>query len=139
MNLDGITSAKSDSGLGFSCKIGEIAAGASAAFGIARHPNGLHAAGPDIAREQAPMKGLRTAGKEFQGFGRFQRGDEINDWPEDTDGVAGLFESLGGGAGFEKTGEAGRRAGTNRHGQAVTGDAGGVDPRPAGFHGDVVD
>jgi len=68
-----------------------------------------------------------------------QRGDQIDDRPEDTDGVAGLLEALGGAAGLQETGEAGRCAGTNGHGQAVTCDAGGVDPRAAGFHGNIVD
>ena len=65
MNLNGIATAHGDAGLGFPFKIGEIAPGASAAFGMACHADGLHAAGPDIARKQAPMKSLRVAGEKF--------------------------------------------------------------------------
>jgi hypothetical protein len=65
VNLHGIATAHGDMGLGFSRKIGEIASGASAAFHVARHTDGLHAAGPDVARKQAPMKSLRVAGEEF--------------------------------------------------------------------------
>ncbi len=139
MNLHGITTAHGDVGLGFSFKVSEFAADTGAALGMARHLDGLHAAGPDVARKQAAMKSLGAAGEKLQGFGSFEGGDQIDDWPEDTDGVAGLFETLGGGAGFEKTGEARSGAGTNGHGQPVTGDGGGVDPRESGVHREVVD
>jgi len=46
---------------------------------------------------------------------------------------------VGGSAGFEKTGKTGCYAGTNSHGQPITGDGSGVDPRPAGFDGNIVD
>jgi len=46
---------------------------------------------------------------------------------------------VAGGAGFEKAGEAGRCRGKNSHGQTVAGDGGCVNPRTAGFHGNVVD
>src|SRR5258705_9712187 len=85
------------------------------------------------------MKGLGTAREEFQGFGYFQRGDQIDDRSEHADRIAGLLKALGGSARFEKTGKTGRRGRTNGHGQAVTGDTGGVDPGPAGFHGNIVD
>src|SRR5258708_26838210 len=139
VNLHGITTAHGDAGLGFYIKISKIAPGASAAFGIAPHSDGLHAAGPDVEREQAPMKGLGMAREEFQGFGHLQRGDQIDDRSEHADRIAGLLKALGGGAGFEKTGKTGRRGRTNGHGQPVTGDARGIDPRPGGFHANVVD
>ena len=85
------------------------------------------------------MKSLGVAGEEFQSFGDFQRGDQVDDRPENADRVAGLLKALVGSAGFEKTGQAGRRPGTDGHGQPVTGDPGRVDPRPAGFHGHIVD
>src|SRR6202030_4236267 len=65
MNLNGIATAHGDVGLGFSSKIGEITLGAGAAFGVARHTDGLQAAGPDVARKQSSMKSLRVAGEEF--------------------------------------------------------------------------
>ena len=65
MNLNGIATAHGDAGLGFPSKIGEITPGAGAASGMARHTDGLHAAAPDVARKQAPMKSLGVAGKEF--------------------------------------------------------------------------
>ncbi len=139
MNLHGITTAHGDVGLGFSFQVSELAADTGAALGMARHLDGLHAAGPDVARKQAAMKSLSAAGEKLQGFGGFQRGDEIDDWPEDADSVAGLFEARGGAAGFKKTGEARSGAGTNGHGQPVTSDGGGVDPREGGVHGEVVD
>jgi len=65
MNLNGIATAHGDAGLGFSSKISEITPGAGAALGMARHTDGLHAAGPDVTRKQAPMKSLRMAGEKF--------------------------------------------------------------------------
>src|SRR6266581_4712984 len=53
MNLHGITTAHGDVGLGFSFKVSEFAADTGAALGVARHLDGLHAAGPDVARKQA--------------------------------------------------------------------------------------
>src|SRR6267378_1089200 len=85
------------------------------------------------------MKGLGMAREEFQGFCYFQRSDQIDDRSEHADRIASLFKALGGSARFEKTGKTGRRGRTNGHGQAVTGDAGGVDPGPSGFHGNIVD
>src|SRR5260370_30378684 len=105
---------------------------------MARHTDGLHAPGPDVAGEQTPKKGLGLAGEEFQGFGDLHRGNQIDDRPDNTNGVASLLESLSSSAGFEKAGEAGRRAGTHGHGQAVTGNGGRVDPRTSGFHLDIV-
>jgi len=139
VNLHGIATAHGDVGLGFSRKISEIASGASAAFRVARHTDGLHAAGPDVARKQAPMKSLGMAGKELQGFGYFQGGDQIDDRAEDTNGVAGFLEAVSGAAGFEKAGDASRLAGTDSHGQSVAGDGGSVNPRAAGFDGQIVD
>src|SRR5260370_4958009 len=138
VNLHGITTAHGDAGLGFSFKIGEIAPGASAALGIARHTNGLHATGPDVAREQAPMKSLGAAGEEFQACGAFQRGNQIDDRPGHTDVVAGFLEALSSGTGFEKASEAGRGAGTNSHGQPVAGNGGRVDSKPGGLYANNV-
>ncbi len=139
VNLNGITTAQGNTRLDFPSKVGEIALEASAALRMARHADGLHAAGPDVAREQTPVVSLGVAREDFQSFGHFERGDQIDDRSENTDGVASLLEPLRGGAGFEETSKAGRCARTNGHGQAVTGDGSRVDPRAAGFHGDIVD
>src|SRR5260370_33367929 len=136
VNLDGITAAQGDAGLGFSRKIGEIAPGASAAIRMARHGDGLHAAGPDVTREQAPVKSLGVAGEEFQGFGYLQGGDQIDDGPEHADGVASFLEARGGAAGFEKTGEAGRRGGTNCHRKGGSGGGARGEPKAGGFFGE---
>jgi len=42
-------------------------------------------------------------------------------------------------SGFEKTGKAGRKAGTDGHGQAVTGDTSRVNPGQAGLHRKVIE
>src|SRR5438093_5358718 len=85
------------------------------------------------------MKSFAVTGEDFQSFGYFQRGDQIDDGTEDPDGVASFLSALGGGAGFEKAGEAGRRTRANGHSEAVAGDGGRVNPRAAGFHGNVID
>ncbi len=137
VNLDGIAAAQGDARLDFSREIGEITPGASAAIGPARQTDGLHAPGPNVRGEQAPIQGFGMAREDFQGFGCFERGDQIDDGAEDADGVAGFFEALGG-AGFEQAGQAGRSAGTNCHGEAVTGNGSGVDPGAAGSDSDIV-
>src|SRR2546423_15307037 len=85
------------------------------------------------------MKSFGVTGEDFQSFGYFQRGDQIDDGAEDPDGVASFLEALGSGAGFEKAGEAGGCAGANGHGQAVAGNGSRVNPRGGGFYGDVID
>ncbi len=139
VNLHRITAAHGDTGLCFSRQIREIAPGAAAALWIARHADGLHAPGPDVTRKQASMKSFRAPGEKFQGFGYFQRGDQINDRAKDANGIAGFLEAISGAAGFEKAREASGLAGTDGHGQSIARDGGSVNPRAAGFHGDIVD
>ena len=119
--------------MGLAFEIREIVFDAGAAVGVAGDVERLHVAGPDIAGDEAVVESGGAAGEEFDGFGGLEGGDEVDDWAEDADGVAGFFVGGSGSVGaFEEAGEAGGLAGENGHGEAVTGHAGGVNPRPIG-------
>ena len=79
VNLDGVASAKGDVRLGLSLEIGEIAAGAGAEGRILRDADGLEMAAPNIRRDQATVESLFAASEKLEGFGDFERGDEIDD------------------------------------------------------------
>ena len=138
MDLDGIAAAHGDVRLSFAGEVREVVLNTNATLWIAFGLNGLKPTGPDIAGEQAAVKGGLSSGEEFQGFGNFERSNETDDRAKHADSVAGFFEASTGG-GIEKTSEAGRFAGQNGHGEAVTGDGGSVDPGSVGFDGEVVD
>jgi hypothetical protein len=138
VDLHRVAAAHGDVGLGAALEIRKFAADASAALGIAREEQRLQVAGPDIAGEEAAVEGVLAAGKEFQALGGFQRGDEIDDRTEHTDGVAGFFEALRV-WGFEKAGETGSDAGTDGQRDPVTGNGRGVNPGAGKLDGQVVD
>ena len=137
VNLHGVAATHSDVGLGLAMQIGEVFLNARAAVRVALDLHGLRMAGPDVARDETAMESFAIAGKQLDGFGGLQGGDEIDDRAEDADGVAGFLHAPVGGA--EETREAGGIAGENGHGEAVSGDRGGVNPRAAGLDGEIVD
>src|SRR5450755_65378 len=139
VNLHGIATAHGDVGLGLAMQIGELVLHASAALGVARHLYGLKMAGPNVAGDEAAMESLGIAGEELDGFGGLQGGDEIDDRAEDADGVAGFLHTGEGVGRAEETSEASGVAGKNGHGEAVSGDGCGVDPRAGGLYGEIVD
>ena len=120
-------------------QIGEFFLDACATLGIALYLHGLKMAGPNVAGEQAAMESVTIAGEELDGFGGLQGCDEIDDRAEDADGVAGFLHAGEGVGCAEETSEAGGVAGENGHGEAVSGDGCGVDPRAAGLDGEIVD
>ena len=139
VDLNGVAAAHGDVRLGLAFEVGKFVAGAGAAGGIAWDVERLHMAGPDIAGDEAVMEGFGAAGEEFDGFGGLEGCDQVHDWAEDADGVAGFF---GGGSGgidaFHKASQAGGCAGLDGHGEAITGDAGGVNPGETGLDGIVI-
>jgi hypothetical protein len=138
VNLDGIAAAHGDVGLGLAMQIGELVLHASAALEIALYLHGLKMAGPNVAGDQAAMESPRIAGEELDGFGGLQGGDEIDDRAEDADGIAGFLHAREGIRCAEETSEAGGVAGENGHGEAVSGDGCGVNPRAGGLDGEIV-
>jgi hypothetical protein len=56
VNLHGITPAHGDVRLGFAVEISELTALADRAFGVTRHAQGLEAASPDVAGNEAAME-----------------------------------------------------------------------------------
>jgi len=72
-------------------------------------------------------------GEEFEGFGDFERCDEVDYGSQDANGVAGFFEAVAVCRGFEEAGEARRETGADGHGDAVTGDSCGVNPGLGGL------
>ena len=139
VNLDGVTPAEGDVRLRLSLEIRELTASAGAAGWILGHADGLKMAGPNIAGDQAAVERLFTTSQELEGFGDFERGDEVDDGAEDADGVAGFLEAMAVGGGFEEAGETRSETGEDGHCYAVTGDGGGVNPGNGGLDGEVVD
>ena len=121
----------------FSVKIAELAARANAAGGIPLRADGLHSSVPHVARLQPPVERLFAPRQELHRFGDLERSDKIHDRPEHADRVARLFESWR--ATLDETREAGSQARSNRHRYAVTRHRGGINPRPPGFHRDIID
>jgi len=63
----------------------------------------------------------------------------LDDRGEDADGIASFLDARGSVCAFEKAGEAGGEARADRHGDAITADGGGVNPRDVFFNGEIVD
>ena len=81
-------------GLGFSFKIGEFAEHAGAADSVLGHTDRLEVAGPNVAGNQASVKGFFAPSEKLEGLRDFKRGDKIDDGPEDTNGIASFFDAL---------------------------------------------
>lgn len=93
VNLDRIPAAHGDMRLGISGQMRELMVNTHTALRVALGVNGLESSGPDVARENRAVERRGTTGKEFQGLGYFERGDQIDDWAEDADGVTGVLEA----------------------------------------------
>jgi len=134
VDLHGIAAAQGDVRLGFAFEIREIAASAGAALRIPGDANGLEAAGPNIARDEAAIQGFGFSRKKLGCFGSFDASDNAGGAVEDARGVASFLEAkaapytVGCAIRFEQTREARGFAGKNRESQAVTGNSGGVNP-----------
>lgn len=139
MNLDGIAATHGDVGLGFSFEVGKFAAGAGAAGLGASDFNGLEATGPDITGDEAAVQCVFFSGEKFQRFGRFERRDELYDWAEDADCVAGFFHACGRAISFEQTGKASGEVRADGHGDAIAANGSGIDPRTIVLYGKIVD
>src|SRR5215469_14695921 len=124
--------------LGLALKVRKVLARTSAAGGIALDVDGLKAPAPDVTGKKPSVQRIAATGKNLQGFGDLERGNQIDDGAKNTDGVTGLFET-GSVRGFEEAGKTRRLAGTDGHCDAVTGHGRGVDPRRAGFDREIVD
>src|SRR5262249_43525513 len=72
VDLNRVSAAHSDVGLGFALEIGEFAARAGATIGIPLDVDRLEAARPDVARNKTTVERVFSAGKKFEGFGRFK-------------------------------------------------------------------
>lgn len=139
VDLNGVAAAEGHVGLGLALEIREFMADASAARWVLGDADGLEVAGPNVARDQAAVERFFAVGEKFEGFGDFERGNEVDDGAEDADSVASFFEAVTVGGRFEEAGEARGDAGTDGHGDAVTCDSGGVNPGAGGLDGVVVD
>ncbi len=137
VNLDGIAAAHGDVGLSFTLEVGEFTAGAGAAIWVARDADGLEAAGPDVAGDEAAMQSVGASGQKLHGFGGFEGSNQIDDGAEDADSVAGFLEAVL--LRFHEASEARRCSGADGHGEAVTGHGGGVNPGLAILDGKIVD
>src|ERR1700704_6380546 len=93
VDLHGIAATHGDVGLGLAMQIGELFPNARAAIGVTGHLNGLKMAGPYVAGDEAAVESIAVAGEQLDGFGGLPRGDEIDDWAEDADGVAGFLHA----------------------------------------------
>ena len=120
-------------------EIREFAADAGAAGGVLGYPDRLEVAAPNIRGDEPIVKRFFAAGEKFEGFGDFERGDEIDDGAEDANGVAGFFDALAACRGFEQASETSSQAGADGHGYAITGDGGGVNPGATRMDGKIID
>ena len=125
--------------LSFSFEIGEFAEHAGTADSVLGHTDRLEVTGPNVAGNQTVVERFFAACEKLEGFPDFERGDEIDDGPEDTDSVTGFFEALAVCGGFEEASETGSQARADGHGYAVTGDGGGVNPGASRMNGKIVD
>lgn len=76
VDLHRIAAAQGDVRLGFAFEIGEIASSASAAMRIPGGTDGLKAAGPNIARDEAAVQSFRFSSKKLGCFGSLDGGDD---------------------------------------------------------------
>ena len=130
VDLHGIAAAQGHVRLRFAFEISEIAASARAALRIPGDADGLEAARPNIARDEAAVQGFGFSGKKLGCFGSFDGGNNTGRAVQDARGVAGFLKSKAGELAirFEQASEARGFAGKNRESQAVTGNSRGVNP-----------
>ena len=140
MDLNGIAAAHRDVRLRLALQIAEIATDTSAALRIFCDADGLEAARPNVARNQAAMEGFGFSGEKLRRFGSLDRGNDACGAVQDTSGVAGFLESQAAGPAFrfEEAGEAGSFAGADRERDAITGNSGGVNPGNAERDGRII-
>ena len=130
VDLDGITAAQGDVRLGLAFEVDEIAANAGAAFGILGDTDGLEAAGPNIARDEAAVQGFGFSGEKLGCFGSLDGGDGAGGAVEDAGSVASFLEFKAGefAIRFEEASEARSLAGKDREGKTVTRNSRSVNP-----------
>jgi len=137
VDLHGIAAAHGDVGLGLAIEVRKFTAGAGAAIRVAGDAEGLETAGPNVAGDETAVEGGGASRQDFDGFGGLERSDQIDNRPEDADGVAGFLQARR--LGFHQTSETGCGAGENGHGETVAGYRGGINPGLAVLDGEIVD
>src|SRR5215472_1064584 len=75
----------------------------------------------------------------LEGLGRLPGGNDVHNWTEHADGIAGFLERMRGNPGFEKTSKAGGKSRANGHGQAIARNRGGVNPGPPRVDCEIID
>lgn len=130
MDLHGIAAAHGDVGLCFAFEISEIAVSAGAALRITGHADGLEAAGPNIARDEAAIQRCGFSCKKLGCFGSFDGGNNAGGAVQNARSVAGLLKSQAGELAirFEQASEARGLTGKNRESETVTGNSRSVNP-----------
>src|SRR5580658_10986834 len=78
VNLHGIAAAHSEVRLRFSLEINEFTADARAAIGLGGDADGLEASAPDVGGDETSVQSVGLAGKNFRGFGGFDRSDHTD-------------------------------------------------------------
>jgi len=150
VDLDRVSPAHGDVGLGLPFEMAKFVGNANATCGVAFDSDGLMSAGPDIKRDEPRIFTYIRSDKELRGFGGFDGSDYSGSRVENSDGVTGFIgagrdwrmrAAINGGAiciRAEQTCEAGSRARANGHRDAITADDSSVYPRDAEFYGGII-
>jgi hypothetical protein len=134
MDLHGIAAAQGDVGLRFAFEISEVATNAGAALRIPGDADGLEAARPNIARDEAAIERFGFSRKKLGCFRSFDGGDNTGGAVQDACGVASFLEAeaapytVGCAIRFKQASEARGFARKNRESETVTGNSRSVNP-----------